>query len=247
MLKHKHKQKMAYQHPSFALGNFIMITPAIRRQSEKQHKPVNVYFAKQYVKECFKECSFINPVSKLRDQVFVSSNMVNRNMPDYQYSFKKAHKEIWESKYHTYVDSPSEYDFSNQKYMVVLNGLAGAAWRKKKETPEHIHRLIKQHSNLPIWFTGSKSDLVNNSPWMAEVGDVVELDNIRKALAIIRDAQLVVANDTGLAHAAGAMNKKLLVLWKDTPFIKNQNPGINTQYAMKHEWEEQVINFLKEV
>ena len=224
-----------------------MITPAIRRQSEKQNKPVDVYFSKQYVKECFKECSFINPVSKLRDQVFVSSNMVNRNMPDYQYSFKKAHKEIWESKYHTYVDSPSEYDFSNQKYMVVLNGLASAAWRKKKETPEHIHRLIKQHSNLPIWFTGSKSDLVNNSPWMAEVGDVVELDNIRKALAIIRDAQLVIANDTGLAHAAGAMNKKLLVLWKDTPFIKNQNPGINTQYAMKHEWKEQVINFLKEV
>ena len=82
---------------------------------------------------------------------------------------------------------------------------------------------------------------------MADVGDVVELDNIRKALAIIRDAQLVIANDTGLAHAAGAMNKKLLVLWKDTPFIKNQNPGINTQYAMKNEWEEQVINFLKEV
>lgn len=236
---------LVYQNPNFALGNFIMITPAIKRLAEKHNRCIDVCFTKDYVKDCFLECKFINHVDKLYQQPVIDSGMVNRNIPDYKYSFQLVHGETWSEQYHTYVDSPDEYDFSDQKYLLILNGLAGESWKGKKEVSQDVHQFIKQHSTLPIYFTGSQTDLDVNSPWMSEIADKIELNNIRKALALVRDADIIISNDTGLSHAAGSFNKKMLILWKDTPFIKNQNPGKNTLYAQQHEWIEKTENFLK--
>jgi len=237
---------IAHQSPDFALGNFIMVTPAIKKLAEDLGKPVDVVFTKDYVKQCFLDCPFINHIDSIKDKnIVIDSNMINLTIPDYQYSFQKIHNIPWTKEYHTYVDSPQEYNYSDQDYLLVLNGLAGGHWKGKKETPQHIHKLIKTHSNLPIWFTGNQTDLDVNSPWIEEMVDRIELNNIRKSLAIIRDAKLIIANDTGLAHAAGALNKNILILWKDTPFTKNQNPGKNTKYALKDEWEQKIIDYLK--
>lgn len=237
---------IAYQDPNFALGNFIMVTPAIKKLSENLNKPIDVVFTKDYVKQCFLDCPFINSIDSIEgNQILINSNMVNQSKPDYQYSFELVHKTPWTDNYHTYIDSPKEYNFSDQNYLLILNGLAGDFWKGKKEIPEYIHNLVKKHSNLPIWFTGSQTDLDINSPWVKNIADKIELNNIRKSLAIIRDAKLIIANDTGLAHAAGALNKNILILWKDTPFIKNTNPGKNTKYAQKEEWEEKVIDYLR--
>tara|TARA_Y100000385_G_C12884496_1_gene547243 strand:- start:73 stop:816 length:744 start_codon:yes stop_codon:yes gene_type:complete len=247
MIKEFSLLPIAYQNPNFALGNFIMITPAIKKLAETLGKPVDVVFTIDYVKQCFLDCPFINhiPAPKPHNKIVIDSNMVNSAMPDYQYSFQKVHNILWTKEYHTYVDSPQEYDYSDQDYLLVLNGLAGTGWKGKKEIPKYAHDIIKQYSKLPIWFTGSQTDLDVNSPWMGGMADRIELNNIRKALAIVRDANLIIANDTGLAHAAGALNKNVLILWKDTPFIKNNNPGKNTQYALKGEWEEKIVNYLK--
>ena len=56
--------------------------------------------------------------------------------------------------------------------------------------------------------------------------------DIRESLALIREADKIVANDTGMAHAAGAMNKNLTMLWKNTKLPKNANPGVNTLYRI---------------
>tara|TARA_R110000822_G_scaffold290127_1_gene412179 strand:+ start:48 stop:764 length:717 start_codon:yes stop_codon:yes gene_type:complete len=237
---------IVYQNPNYALGNFIMITPAIKKLAEVLEKPIDVVFTKDYVKQCFLDCPFINHIDSAEGKnIAIDSSMVNLAMPDYQYSFKKVHNIPWTKEYHTYIDPPQEYDYSDQDYLLVLNGLAGIGWKGKKEIPKHTHDTIKQYSKLPIWFTGSQTDLDINSPWMEGIADRIELNNIRKALAIVRDAKLIIANDTGLAHAAGALNKNILILWKDTPFIKNQNPGEHTKYALKNEWEEKIINYLK--
>lgn len=237
---------IAYQNPNYALGNFIMVTPAIKKLAEKLGKPVDVVFTKDYVKQCFLDCPFMNHIDSIEGKnIIVDSNMVNTTIPDYQHSFQKVHNTLWTKEYHTYVDSPQEYNYSDQDYLLVLNGLAGTHWKGKKEIPQHIHEVIKQHSKLPIWFTGAQTDLDINSPWMSDIADNIKLNDIRKALAIVRDAKLIIANDTGLAHAAGALNKNILILWKDTPFIKNQNPGEHTKYALKNEWEEKIINYLK--
>ena len=237
---------VAYQNPNYALGNFIMITPAIKKLAEQLGQPVDVVFTKDYVRECFLDCPFINHIDSLQGKrVVIDSSMVNAVKPDFQHSFELVHRTPWTENYHTYIDSPKEYDYSDQDYVLVLNGLAGTGWKGKKEIPQHAHEVIKEHSKLPIWFTGNQTDLDVNSPWMSDIADRIELNSIRRALALVRDANLIISNDTGLSHAAGAMNKNILILWKDTPFIKNQNPGKNTKYALKGEWESKIVEYLK--
>lgn len=236
----------ALQHSDFALGNFIMSTPTIRYYAEKLGHPLPVMFTKEYVRECFLDCEFMEPIEYNPSyKVVISSNLINTKIPDYKFIFKYYTKEDWDPRYHTYVDSPSGYTIPTEKYIVVLNGLAGGYWKGKKEVDEVTHRHIRESTNLPIYFVGSQNDLDVNSPWMVTLADHIYLNDIRHCLALIKGAYKVIANDTGLSHASGALNKDLLILWKDTPFIKNTNPGKYTQYALKGEWEESIKNFLK--
>ena len=230
---------------NYGLGNFISLTPTIQKVYEQTNTPVNVYFESLFVQECFLDCPWINSIDTPPTSPHLTSGLTNPILPDYQYIFKNIHKTSWNNKYHTYVDSPPEYDFSSEKYLVIVNGCAQGHWEGKKETPEFVHRFIKENSNLPIYYIGSTRDLEVNSPWMKDLTDKIELDNIRKCLALLRDSTKIISNDTGLAHAAGALNKSMLILWKDTPFMKNQNPGKNTQYAQEHEWRNKLINYLR--
>lgn len=232
-----------HQHPRYGLGNFIMITPAIKRLSEKIGSPVDVFFSVDYVKQCFLDCDFINIVDKKGESV-IGNNITNTEIPDYQHAFKEITGESWSEEYHTYVDSPKEFDFSEEDYIVVLNGLAGSYWKGKKEVDKKHHLLISDVSDASIYFTGSETDVSENTPWATTVFDKCFTGNIRQSLALIRDAKKVIANDTGLSHAAGAMNKQMLILWKDTPFEKNQNPGVNTRYSKKGEWSNDIKQFL---
>lgn len=236
----------ALQHPDYALGNFIMSTPTIRYYAEKLGRPLPVMFTKDYVRECFLDCEFMEHMEYDPSyRVIVSSNLVNQAMPDYQFAFKYCTKEDWDPKYHTYVDTPSGYDIPDEKYIVVLNGLAGGSWKGKKEVDEATHRHLRESTDLPIYFVGSQTDLDVNSPWMADLADHIHLNDIRHCLALINGAHKIVANDTGLSHAAGALNKDVLILWKDTPFIKNNNPGLNTLYSQKGQWKEAITTYLK--
>lgn len=232
-----------HQHPRYGLGNFIMITPAIKRLSEKTGAPVDVFFSIEYVKQCFLDCEFINIVEKKGESI-IESNIINTDIPDYEYAFEKITGEPWSEDYHTYTDSPKEFDFSEKEYIVVLNGLAGSYWKGKKEVDKNHHLLISDISNVPVYFTGSDTDVSQNTPWATDVFDECFIGDIRQSLAIIRDAKKVIANDTGLSHAAGSMNKDMLILWKDTPFEKNQNPGANTRYSKKGSWSDDIENFL---
>jgi ADP-heptose:LPS heptosyltransferase len=81
-------------------------------------------------------------------------------------------------------------------------------------------------------FTGSQDDvnrakgLFDNMPHY--------LGGIRLALALIREADYVVANDSGLAHAAAAMKKPMCILWKNTSLPKNSNPNPECKIKMCH-------------
>ena len=241
-----------YQDPRYGLGNFIMITPAIKRISEKTGGPVDVFFSIEYVKQCFLDCDFMNIIGgsefvdivKKKAGPVIGNNIVNTEIPDYKYAFKKITGETWSEDYHTYVDSPKEFDFSEEDYMVVLNGLAGSYWKGKKEVDESHHVLISGMSDMPVYFTGSETDVSQNTPWATTVFDKCLIGDIRQSLALIRDAKKVIANDTGLSHAAGSMNKEMLILWKDTPFEKNKNPGVNTKYSRKGMWSNDIRNFI---
>ncbi len=243
---------MIEQHSGFALGNFIMLTPGIKRLSEKRNQKIDVYFTIPYVKECFIDCDFMNHVGRLHRPPTFSSKMINHQIPDYQYTFEIMTGEKWTEKYHTYVDVVNEVPKHEEKYLLLLNGLGGLSlndndpkpkWYGKKEISEEFYYKIKQKSKLPIYFTGSESDIKQN-PWMEKICDKIEIGNIRKSLSLVRDAEKIISNDTGLAHCAGAMNKDILILWKDTPFVKNQNPGKNTIYSQKENWETDINHYL---
>lgn len=214
------------QNSRYALGNFIMLTPAIKWLSERYNSKIDVFFSTQYVKECFIDCDFINHVNSIDRTPSFSSKMFNYDVPDYINNFKLITNSDWCEEYHTYVDSVVEFPTEKTEYLLLLNGLGGLSlnendpkpyWYGKKEIPEKIFRFIKENTNLPIYFTGSESDMKQN-PWMEDICDVIEIGNIRKSLSLVRDAKKIISNDTGLAHCAGALNKSIIILWKDTPF-----------------------------
>ena len=231
----------------FGLGNFIMLTPAIAYLAAKHSQAIDVLFESEYVKQCYLEAPQINIVSVSNSEPIVTSASVNSRIPDYEFNFQNLIKKNWTPSYHTFIDTP---DFSDkprifhQKYIVLINGCAPGFWQGKKEIDEKTFHFIRKQTSLPLVFIGSSSDLIQNCPWIHRVTDHVYLNNIRQCLSIIHGAHRVISNDTGLAHAAGAMNKDTLILWKDTPFIKNQNPGRNTFYASKNDWKSHIAAFL---
>lgn len=239
---------------SYALGNFIMLTPTIKRLSEKLNKKIDVFFEDKFVKDCFINCDFINIVDYEYKKPDLLSSEINKNLPDYKNIFIKKINDKWDPKYHTYVDLPSEIEIINEEYILFLNGLGGLSinendkkpnWFGKKEIDLETFKIIKNNTKLPIYFTGSKSDIHNN-PWILSNCDKIFIDDIRLSLALIRDAKKIISNDTGLSHCASAMNKEILILWKDTPFVKNINPGKKTFYSKKNKWKKDILEFLNE-
>lgn len=221
----------ALQDHRYALGNFINITPTLRYLFELSGRPVHVKFETEYVKQCFLDCYFIKIVEELDRPPVVSSAMVNKEIPDYQYIFKKVTGLDWVPVYHTYVDQ----DFDRiipEPYAVLCNGTGNEdpGYVDKKDPGAEVYRnaISLLHTyGWKVYFTGSRNDSLRNQAINCPhiVGD------IRMSLWLIRHADLVISNDTGLAHAAGAMDKPIMILWKDTLFDKNKNPGKNTHYS----------------
>lgn len=247
--KRKMKKITILQHERYGLGNFINMTPTIKWLFEETKQKVGVYFSTDYVSECFKDCPFIETLENNIDHFDYVSKLFNFDIEDYKYIFKTITNQDWSSQYHTYIDSANEIGPHNKDYNLVLNGLGGFQltetpyWMGKKELDEKVFRIIRHYSKTPLIFTGSQKDL-ERSPWAEKYCDEIYVGDIRKSLSLIRDAKKVISNDTGLAHGAGAMQKDLLILWKDTPFIKNLNPSQKTIYCKKDEWKDCVIEFL---
>jgi hypothetical protein len=228
-----------HQHPHFALGNFINCTPTLRFLSEKWGEPIPVLFDTEYVRQCFLDCPFIEIIDAPRGKRLFGSELKapkrSRYM-DCEYIFRQVTGRRWTPEWHTYVDQPGPR--TPFPVPVVVNGSGSEREDYVASKDVGAAPYIAAGSSL---FVGSVEDLARN-PWATShhVGD------IRTALAYIANAPCVIANDTGLAHAAGAMNKPLLVLWKNTPFPRCSNPGHNTQYAFDNH-EQAVRDFLSNI
>ena len=228
------------QHKDFALGNFIHLTPTIKWFAEKRGMKIPVLFRTEYVKEAFLDCPFIEHIKKEGKMRMFGSNMTNNanDRPDYEYIFETLTGVKWTPKYHTYVDSPPPKESG---YIVVINGSGSMneGYVQSKDVGASPYMVaMRKYRTVAV---GSKSDF-ERCPYLYEADDVI-VDDMRLALSYINGAAAVIANDTGLYHAAGAMDVPTLALWKNTPRERCKNAGTRTEYAYDNH-DEAVDRFL---
>lgn len=216
------------QHPDFALGNFIHLTPAIKWFAEKRKMKIPVLFHTEYVKEAFLDCPFIEHIDKPGKMRMFGSNMTNQknDKPDYEYIFEVLTGCKWTPKYHTYVDRPEPKESG---YIVLINGSGNNKESYVQSKDVGAAPYLFAMSKYRTISVGSKSDF-DRCPYLYDADDFI-VDDMRNALAYINGATAVIANDTGLYHAAGAMDVPTLALWKNTLRERCKNAGTRTEYS----------------
>jgi len=160
------------------------------------------------------------------------------NCPDYLHVYKEITKALPLSGelMHTYVDTAKEIDAP--KYNTLFIRGAGEEdphyIAKKMPYDEYYREYFTENlaGNYTEAFAGSDKDIERANGLFKDMTRYT--GGIRLALALIREADFIVSNDSGLAHAAGAMNKPMTILWKNTSLPKNANPGKHCRYRMCH-------------
>lgn len=238
-MNHDLTKAWVYQDPNYALGNFVNVTPVIRWIFARTGNPVPVYFGTEYVREMYHDHPYITEIKEAPStEPIVSSALVCREntMPDYMFAFEKATGEKWTPRYKPFAGFTSTFG-QRKRMLVLLNGSGSENTRyvESKDPGPEVYRSIVERAKSQgyhIVFAGSGEDYRRNG-WLNDVSECVDVEvgDIRKAMDLIYQADRVIGNDTGLVHAAGAIDKHLLVLWKHTPFTRCQNSGVNTTYV----------------
>ena len=249
----------AHQRYDYGVGNFINCTPTIKTLSTYFKCKVPVVFDSLHVADMFKKCDFIEIINRkdIGDKkIILSSNMVNQLVPDWEY----LHNTICEKLNinikiipHTYVDThlkPPE--ITEKKYCVIVRGVAAGGvpfWLPKKDPGDEIYKKIIDDlkNKYQIVFIGSSSDnnlfIKRMNKWVDN--PIIILNDTKKSLGSLQHSELIISNDTGMYHASGALNKKILVLWKDTNINKNKSPGINCLFSHKNNWWKNYQEWIK--
>ena len=230
-----------HQTELYGLGNFINLTPTIKLMADYFDKPIPVYFDLKFIKDCFLDCEFMEILDKKPgyNPVFTSGLINhNNNCPDYLHVYKQISQRysLGSELPHTYVDRCEEIEAPKVNTLFIRGSGSEDKYYLSLKMPRDEYYKEYFACNLSgTWteaFTGSEGD-VSRSNGLFD-GMTKYVGGIRLALAMIREADYIVSNDSGLAHAAGAMNKRMTVLWKNTSLPKNANPGKRTNYKMCH-------------
>lgn len=89
-----------------------------------------------------------------------------------------------------------------------------------KKLPVEKYKKLISGSNIPFVLLGGKSEqtmAASIQEW--NTGNVIDFTGrlrINQSASLVKNARLVVANDTGLMHIAAAFHKKILSVWGNT-------------------------------
>ena len=238
------------------LGNFIHQTPAYRRIFEKTGSKVQVNFDRQYVKDCFNDCPFIEASDKTG--VYIPDYDGEYKLTDYEYCFQAITGEQYSPKYAIYVDRPEKGTDIKGKYIVFTIGAGGGALQyqlAKRMTFNMLWSILDLATiyNCQLVFVGTSLDWGITTSIVEPLKSVVTpvLDDIRDCLYVINNASCVIANDTGLYHAAAALDKPIVVSDR-VPIRPNGKPSCGIvsanqkiQYSTEGKWDEN-LRFIAE-
>lgn len=231
-----------HQHELYGLGNFINLTPTIKLLSEHLGYRIPVYFDFDFIRDCYLDCDFIEILNKRPDDSpAFSSGLVNlhNNCPDYLHVYREVTKRypLDGDLPHTYIDDAKELEVP--KYNVLFIRGSGSERKAYLDSKLPDDKYYLEYVKGKCAFTGSEADRDRlNKLFTWRKADKIGYDmpmyisNIRESLALIREAEYVVSNDSGLAHAAAAMRKNMTILWKDTSLPKNANPNEFCNYKI---------------
>jgi ADP-heptose:LPS heptosyltransferase len=233
------------QERGYNLGNFIMCTPAINALYQATKTPVKVYFTVAWVKEFFRGIPEIQIIEERNGLVkLFNSSLINKKIYDGIYVYETIAKKTGLYDIGKLPDGliGKTHALNYKVDVVIISGNGSKSDIEKLKTiPDdvynHILKRLKEQ-NLNIYVVGSSADIKSRVSRYDTNGVNIVVDNPTEILSIIKHSKLVIANDTGLYHAASAMKKNMLLLWNQTNFVKNFNPNSieYTKVLNKDEW-----------
>ena len=249
------------QQNGYGIGNFINCTPTIAFLADYYASKIAVYFESNVIEKMYENCTFIRIIKSAeaeKMECLFSSSLINGLIPDWKYIYKRITKKLGlynrsQLIPHTYVDAHKPLkEYRDDKYVVVVRGMVEPSnyWVKMKDPGDEIYKYIinKLKDNYKVVFIGNDSDnaysIKKMKSWYG--GDSV-INDIKKSLALINNASLVISNDTGMYHAAGALNKKSFVLWKKTKLKKNLSPASTITISKQRNWKKDFDTWLNNV
>jgi len=247
---HIREDPVIVQDSGYAVGNFIECTPAIQAISKVIGKPVRVYFQSPHVQDMYLDCPFIDImkappigyISRERSgtEVLFQSSDVNRYMPDHEFLYKTFACQIYGyegAMPHSYVDPvepPADREFPDGTLVGIVRGARSERWHDAKDPGNYIYRMIIDLMTMCTpttvfpYLIGNEDDykwwMNDMKTWNPRITGC-QSNLIRHALGMLNAMDCVIANDSGLYHAAVALRKPTFVMWKNTDPIKNRAPG----------------------
>lgn len=261
------KDFYVYQHPSFGLGNFINCTPAIKVLYEHFGEKIQVLFSNPIVEECYQNSAYIEIIKEPKGVELFGSHWIDQNnlRPDWHFiqlklSVQRGVMPEIERAFQTRMENEVLKNFSRDAfidkhplpetmilsgvkpggYIVFINGCGNyndQRYIDSKQIDLETQYMIRDLIPGTIYGVGSHEDSKYNI-FNGLYGSV------KGALGIISHAKAVISNDSGFYHAAAAMRKKQIVLWKNTKLPKNLCTDPNV-VVLKHWTPDNISEVLK--
>jgi ADP-heptose:LPS heptosyltransferase len=238
------------------LGNFMMMTPALRLASKQQRRPIPVFFETKNVAKLFKQCPFLKilshrPANSPRCTSKPPRDKPSRKLPkeDVKRFIKILCGEVPARLPKYYVDGEITYSLepSSKKRIAIFHGcnvLSSRAKHRKKTLP----KVVRQHMLEMPRASGLQPVLlgVQEDNWSIDVDSDVENYlgklSLRDTVSVLAQCDGFISNDTGLYHVAVALKKPGLVLWKQTDPEQNKAPGGFVEHFVSQKGDAEAYN-----
>ena len=242
--------KWVLQQSGYELGNFLMMTPALRLMSEQNNLPVPVFFQIKQLSALFQDCPFIEVLSQRPSGAPRCTSKPPRGQaPSNVLLFiKTLCGKIPDEIPGYYIDSKITYPLqvSPKKRIAIFHGCLGRYWQHHKTLPEQVRQYmlhaVSQAGLQPV-LVGSKADKLKF--WNMQYNSVEEnlgVLSLRDAVSVVAQCDGFISNDTGMYHVAAALQKPGLVLWKKTDPNRNKASCECIQHAVSRGADPNVYN-----